>query len=96
MLSFSSEAEFLVSANFTKGIIVNKILRFFTAIRKNVDYGSLYRLTNSNGGRKPQLDSIKTTDFALLYLKSAVYRRFVDSPWKVLEEEMSPIEITVQ
>ena len=62
-----------MSANFTKTIITDKIMTLFEQTRPHVNYGSPYRTSQSNIGRRPTLDSIEIGGLALWYLKSKCF-----------------------
>jgi len=70
ILAFGTPGDFILTTNFTKGIILENILPLFISVRPTVNRGSPHKKTNSNRGRKPLLTSIDLVGLALYYLKT--------------------------
>eukprot|EP00171_Calliarthron_tuberculosum_P001424 IDg1424t1 len=76
ILTYGTAADFIVTINITKSVLVEHLLPLFDIERPRVNKGGPYRRTESPRGRRPQLESIDLLGLALFYLKScdSVYR----------------------
>eukprot|EP00171_Calliarthron_tuberculosum_P001335 IDg1335t1 len=70
ILTYGTAADFIVSINVTKSLLVDKLLPLFEAERSSVNFGGPYRHGRSTRGRSAQLASIDLLGLALWFLKS--------------------------
>jgi len=70
ILTYGTPADFIVTINITKELLLETLLPRFEEARKTLNFGSPYRRSNSTRGRRPQLTSIDLIGLVLYYLKS--------------------------
>ena len=70
ILSCGTDSDFLISLNFTKSLVLQRLLPYFEYERSRLNYGSPYRVAPKTRGRHPQLRSVDLLGLALWYLKT--------------------------
>lgn len=70
ILSCGVDDDFLVSANFTKVVIIEKLQPYFEVERAACNFGSPYRHAFKTRGRKPFIESIGLLALALWLIKT--------------------------
>jgi len=70
ILAFGTPGDFILTTNFTKELIVDKILPLFAQARPSINRGSPYNSTGSKRGRKPLLTDIDLLGLVFYYLKT--------------------------
>eukprot|EP00171_Calliarthron_tuberculosum_P023637 IDg23637t1 len=76
LLTYGGDADFIVSINVTKSLLIERILPHFESERRHVNFGGPYRTGASTRGRPAQLRSIDVLGLVLWFLKcrNPVYR----------------------
>jgi len=70
ILSCGNDEDFLVSTNFTKALLLEKLLPMFESERRQLNFGSPFRQGPKVRGRKPLLSSIDLLGMSLWYIKT--------------------------
>lgn len=70
MLTYDTDADFIVSSNVTNRLLYDTLLPYFEDMRPSVNHGSPYRRSADPRGRRAQLRSVDLPGLALWYLKS--------------------------
>ena len=70
LLSCGIDDDFLSSLNFTRCIVLQRLLPYFDYERARLNFGSPYRTGPETRGRNPQLQSVDLLGLSLWYLKT--------------------------